>query len=130
MSSAKKEIFVVSGVVIGVYLLAMLAGISCPILFVTGIPCPGCGMTRAWVQFFRGNIREAFRFHPLFPLPVVLLGLWPLKGRMSNRMWNGVMAALIFLVLSVWLLRFFLPEDPVVHLDFSHSLVGKLFLAE
>lgn len=31
-----------------------------------GVPCPGCGMTRAFLAFFRGDMQAAFFFHPLF----------------------------------------------------------------
>ena len=33
---------------------------------VTGFPCPGCGLTRANLSFFRGNFSQALNFHPLF----------------------------------------------------------------
>ncbi len=38
----------------------------CPIKAVTGIPCPGCGMTRAWLSVLRLDIRKAFAYHPMF----------------------------------------------------------------
>ena len=130
MNKEKKELLIVLAMVLGAYFLAMLAGITCPILYVTGIPCPGCGMTRAWRSFFQGDLRNAFRFHPLFWLPAVLLVLWPFRRKLSARTWDALMTVLIVLVLAVWLLRFFLPGDPVVHLDFAHSLIGKLFLTD
>ena len=35
-----------------------LAGITCPIKYITGISCPGCGMTRAWLSLIlRGDIK-------------------------------------------------------------------------
>ena len=30
------------------------------------IPCPGCGLTRAYVSFLSGDIIKAFSNHPLF----------------------------------------------------------------
>ena len=50
-----------------------------PCLFksVTGIPCAGCGMTRAFLAIGRGNLYEAFRFNPncFFAFGVILF-LW------------------------------------------------------
>lgn len=31
-----------------------------------GLPCPGCGLTRANLLFFSGHFSEAFSMHPLF----------------------------------------------------------------
>src|SRR5436190_966524 len=38
-----------------------------------GIPCPGCGMTRATVFLFRGNWKEAMTMHAF--APIFLVGL-------------------------------------------------------
>lgn len=35
----------------------------CPLLIMTGIPCPGCGLTRAGVLFLQGKFAEAFQMH-------------------------------------------------------------------
>ncbi|MHC4779201.1 MAG: DUF2752 domain-containing protein [Planctomycetota bacterium] len=34
----------------------------------TGLPCPLCGLTRSFVSLSHGNVRQAFRYHPLGPL--------------------------------------------------------------
>ncbi len=31
----------------------------------TGIPCPGCGLTRSWVAALHGDLAGSLRFHPL-----------------------------------------------------------------
>lgn len=40
----------------------------CPIHRTTGHNCPGCGMTRAFVLLWRGQLREAIRSNPLSPI--------------------------------------------------------------
>jgi hypothetical protein len=47
-----------------------LFGITCPIRFLTGVSCAGCGMTRAWLALFRLDLQTAISYHPLFWLPV------------------------------------------------------------
>lgn len=38
------------------------------------IPCPGCGMTRAFLSLLDGNISAAFSYHFMFPtVPLVYL---------------------------------------------------------
>jgi len=39
----------------------------CPIHRGTGRNCPGCGMTRAFVLLWRGQVREAIRSNPVSP---------------------------------------------------------------
>lgn len=48
--------------------------ISCLFRRWTGIPCPGCGLTRACLAILRGDWGAAFRYHPMFwSLPVFML---------------------------------------------------------
>ena len=37
----------------------------CPMARSFGIPCPGCGLTRATLALLRGHVHEALHFHPL-----------------------------------------------------------------
>ena len=50
--------------------LAMLhlPGWPCPLRMATGIPCPGCGMSRAVGELCRGHMRAAMELHALAPL--------------------------------------------------------------
>ena len=54
---------------IGIYILVM-NGIFhrsvCPLLGITGLPCPACGLTRAGLLFLHGDFAGAFRMHPFF----------------------------------------------------------------
>lgn len=57
-----------------VYAVRCFLGIPCLFLYFTKIPCPACGITRAWLAFFKGDFGEAFAFHPLFwSVPVLLI---------------------------------------------------------
>lgn len=48
-------------------------GWPCPILHALGIPCPGCGMTRATLSLFHGDWQLALTTHAF--APVLLLAL-------------------------------------------------------
>ncbi|WP_340537717.1 DUF2752 domain-containing protein [Nocardioides sp. GXZ039] len=38
--------------------------ILCPFRRLTGLPCPGCGLTRSWVYLAHGRWEDAFAAHP------------------------------------------------------------------
>lgn len=44
----------------------------CPFALLTGMACPGCGMTRAGAALVRGDLVAAWEFHPL----IVLVATW------------------------------------------------------
>ena len=44
----------------------------CLFRFVTGLPCPGCGGTRAFAAVLRGDLIHAFFYHPVVPFCYVL----------------------------------------------------------
>ena len=39
--------------------------VLCPFRFITGLSCPGCGMTRACMAAVRGHWVESLSYHPL-----------------------------------------------------------------
>jgi hypothetical protein len=56
--------------------LAGLPAWSCPIRAVTGIPCPGCGLTHAVFQLLQGDITASLQTHvfaPIFILAFMVL---------------------------------------------------------
>ena len=63
----------------GVLHLGMsLAGVpfwTCPIRAITGIPCPGCGLTRATFDLFRGDVYSSIKTHAFAPFFVFAFAL-------------------------------------------------------
>ncbi|GAA4957086.1 DUF2752 domain-containing protein [Actinoplanes utahensis] len=54
-------------------------GLPCPLRTVTGVPCPGCGLTTAAVALVRGEFGEAFHANPLiFGLAAFTVAVGPL----------------------------------------------------
>jgi len=45
----------------------------CPFRALTGLPCPGCGLSRALTLLLRGDWAASFRLHP-FALYVIVCG--------------------------------------------------------
>ena len=47
---------------------------ACPFHALTGLPCPGCGTTRAALALARGDVFSAFGWNPLAAAAIVLGG--------------------------------------------------------
>ena len=64
-----------TGALFVAWLALYLLDIGCIFRMMTGAPCPGCGMTRAWLAALRLDFAAAFAYHPLFwvvPIAFVL----------------------------------------------------------
>ena len=97
---------------------------SCPVLHALGVPCPGCGLTRASAALLRGDLYTAFHLHAFAPALVaglLLLGcaaVLPerhrrplISGVRAVERQTGVSALLLAGLLCYWLARLaFSPE--------------------
>lgn len=48
---------------------------QCPIRYGLGIPCPGCGLSRATLELLHGHFEHALRIHAFAPIVVGIAGL-------------------------------------------------------
>lgn len=87
----------------------VLGGFKCVFLTLTGIPCPGCGMTRALICLLSLDISGVFHYHPLFFVPplIVICAVLTLISKSDER--KGRMLRLLILMLAAfgvcWLVR-------------------------
>lgn len=86
----------------------------CPFALITGMACPGCGMTRAASYLVRGDVTTALGYHPLVPLIALLsIGGWAWyllrrSGRVQPlpRRWvNTILIVTGIMLLGVWAAR-------------------------
>lgn len=116
-----RRALVAAGLVAFAFALALLDTPLCPTAFFFGVPCPGCGLTRATLALVRGDFAAALRFHPLAPLLVPLFGgalakvlvdyvrgvpPRPAPSWWTTRAATLVASTLLVLVVGVWLARF------------------------
>ena len=78
-------------------------GTGCVFLYFLGIPCPGCGMTRALRAVLRLDFAGAFAYNPLiFTMPYVLCYIFfPMDGRIHRR----ILAVIGFIAIINWVFR-------------------------
>ena len=92
--------------ILALFCIALLGivylGLNCPIRSLTGIPCPGCGMSRAWLAALRLDILGAFSYHPMFWSVPVLMAYCIFDGRIIRPIWlNWSLLGLIALGVAV-----------------------------
>ena len=86
-------------IIAGFYLfLELVLGVTCPILYFTGISCAGCGMSRAWMCLLHLDFAGAFYYHPLFWIPGVGAILFPFWNRIPEKMEKGAACSYLYLV--------------------------------
>ncbi len=79
-------------------------GIAIPCVFnkVTGLYCPGCGITRMCLSLLDGKIYQAFRYNPVvfIDIPVILIAFILEKCFKGNKSIKNI-TNVIFLVLLI-----------------------------
>lgn len=101
-------VLLIVGVAYAVFYTRTGIGIPCPLRFLTGLKCPGCGVTRMCVSLLRGDFSAAWSYNPviLCLLPFfVFLGIQSIisylkTGRVTfsrtvNRLIYGMIAVLL-----------------------------------
>ena len=66
----------------------------CGFHWLTGRPCPLCGLTRALFALAKGHWGAAIRFHALSPLAAAMLISLPWNWRHRARLWTAGLAAI------------------------------------
>jgi hypothetical protein len=85
--------------------------ILCPFRLVTGLPCPGCGLTRSWVYLFHGQLAESLYYHPLGPIAAIAAILFVLGvHKRFPDVWRWIQSppvtkAIAAVWIVVWILR-------------------------
>ena len=107
--------------------LLKIFNITCPIKYLSGISCAGCGMTRAWLSLLHLDFSAAFTYHPLFlfgplvPLLFIFNNNLPRKARIF--IWTLLLSAFFI----VYLLRLFIFPNDIVVANPADSIILKLF---
>ena len=94
---------------LGIDLMNYLPTVSvCPFHAITGIPCPGCGMTRAMLSLGQLKLKAAIEFN-LFSVPLLIsmiIWLWP--GKFPSFIQHRAFGIVMFVaIIFIWLMRLF-----------------------
>lgn len=103
----------------------------CPMVIVTGFPCPGCGMTRSLFYLFTGRIYRSIQMNPM-GIPIALIIIYfcfnrYIRGKKAAGMTLLVVAAVIMLlIVYVYRMYLFFP-DRAPYVYTSDNIMNRVF---
>lgn len=110
-----------------VCILYTISGIGCPILFLTGVPCFGCGMTRAYIHLLRLDFAGAIHCHPMCVVLPFLCILWFWCWEKHSKLGtNMVLGIGIVMFIAVYAYRVFVLKDTFLTIDISNGFIYKV----
>ncbi len=123
---------VVCGIVVILGAMKLFLGVTCPMKFLIGLPCPGCGLSRAFELLLRGKVEQSFRMHP-FLIPYLLMFVMEMFFRTKHEKYailkNGyiVLVVVTSLIFYCWRMKHFFPkQEPMTY--YENNLISKLRL--
>ncbi|SHI59838.1 Protein of unknown function [Clostridium cavendishii DSM 21758] len=108
--------------IICIALFIILTKGMCIIKAITGIPCPGCGLTRAHLALLRLDFKTAFHYHPLFfiviPFIIFLISAdKPLLGSKRNELFLYTLIASLFIGVYIYRMYTLFPTTAPMNVD-------------
>ena len=110
---------------LGLYcVIAILLSLPCPVLWITGVSCPGCGITRACLSLIRFDLESAIYYNP--SVFVVILAAVLLFFSKKKTTKNRILLTAAFFMIAVYLYRMLFAHAPVLQFDPANGAVGRL----
>lgn len=120
------EVITSVAAVVVLYVILESFGVTCPIKYITGISCAGCGMSRAWIALLHFNIHEAFMYHPLFFLPPVVVIVMLFKSKINIKFYKIFMFTMAGAFVIVYLYRMFIGTGDIVVFEPQNNIVFRI----
>ena len=129
MSTKKEKVKKHSNKIIGGIIACVLTVIyaiyGCPIKYITGISCAGCGMTRALWAAGRMHFVEAYHYHPLWPLVIIWIPIWFFRKKINKTLFKILVGITVLAFILVYLYRMFYVHDNIVVFETSKSIFTR-----
>ena len=124
----RQYISLAAGIVL-CYGVLFALGITCPIKFLLGVSCPGCGMSRALFSAVRLDFSAAFAYHPMWiTLPFFAFFLLLFYQKDNKRMFRATFFVFAALMIGVYVYRMVCnSNEAVVVFDPLGGAIAKLF---
>lgn len=122
----KTEIFIICGIVALYTVLSVIGIPTCPSKVLLGIPCPGCGISRALMSAIQLDFAAAFEYNPLWILvPVALIAITVLSVYDKNRAVEIIVIVFFVIAIAIYIYRMIFTSDTVVAWDLKSGLIYR-----
>lgn len=120
---------IITVVLLTVYVcLGLFLPVKCPVLWLTGVSCPGCGITRALVAVCKLDFAAAWYYNPvifyLIPAAPVMVNAYLHDAK---KLVNFLLYVTAGLLIAVYLYRLLVLHSPVLEADFSKGWIARIF---
>ena len=124
--------FIVPGIVLFYVQYNLISFSTCPMILVTGMPCPFCGMTRAGVALLKGDFLSAFYWHPMiYGIFIIMLYVIVVRYFTNSHLKYIKIFIFCFICLTciIYIYRMYtlFPEIPPM-MYYDDNLINKLYL--
>lgn len=98
-------------------LVKRIKGAFCPFVILFGLPCPGCGLTRAALYLFRGSLKEAFYMNPaiylwaLYLLYIIVVR-YVLGKPLKHALFFAAVISILMIIRYFWGMYLYYPNRP------------------
>lgn len=130
-SDVKEIKWVIMGIIAYFVVLRTFFHGGCPWVLITGMPCPGCGLTRAGICLLHFDFVGAWKIHPFIYAViffVLLFGINRYVFLRTSRKWmlQLLMAGMLLMVaFYVWrMFRYYPGEPPMSY--YSGNLLSRI----
>ena len=124
--NGRKELICAVTAVVVLYIAMESIGITCPIKFITGISCAGCGMSRAWMAFLQLDIANSFAYHPLFWLVPMAVIVRFCKSKINIKIYKIIKFTIIIMFAIVYICRLIWSGDDVVVFEPENNILFRI----
>ena len=125
-----RNVIIATVVLITVAALLLLDIYKCPLDYIVGLPCPMCGMTRAFLAALSGDFAGAFYYHPLWIIiiiGVVFIFLYEIRViRVPKNAFTVICIILGILLVLCYVYRLIIHSD-IVTPHFETSVIYRVF---
>lgn len=123
-----QDLVMIAAVLAAYVIWGLFLPVKCPIRWLTGISCPGCGIKRALISVCKLDFARAWYYNPvifyLIPaVPVMLIAYL----RNAKRLTNVLLWVTAGLLIAVYLCRLLILHSPVLEADFSKGFLAELW---